>query len=268
MRQPLFLQNPTRCMVEILLERVDRMVFRLALPSLFHTPRGFKMSFWRRPFELPVFNRLLLASVFAGFICVATESFAQQTEGFVPQAAPSVTIEDSDASNTQRVEIKAEARYLEREWQRVQASPSPARDPDGERLFRDALDGKPVNTSDPMMADALRVLLQRGSILKGSSLESETATDPSSSLPAVEEWKPEQSFLSHSKKSLGDPANQQQSLENRLFAVELLLRTARKLSKIAGDDPALQKLVNQMRRQAVIMGNQTDTEKSSLQGDH
>ena len=123
----------------------------------------------------------------------------------------------------------------------VTPAPSAMANPEAtKRKIQAALDGEtPIGSDDPLLDDVLRVLRQRGSVLRGSSLDSDPVANPSLDDDPMDET------------SAGDVRSQRDPLEVRARAAESLLRAARLLSAVEPQDDIRRELVANMRREAV-----------------
>lgn len=129
------------------------------------------------------------------------------------------------------------------------AAPSATGDKFTQKLIQDALTGKPASANDPMFQDMLDVLRARGSVLKGSMLDTQTAApiadaDPTPQFEHPAQMSDEASIIS----SQTEPRSEKQFL-----TAEMLLRTARRLDKMAVASPRRKQLVKQLRQEAVIL---------------
>ncbi|MEM6779186.1 MAG: hypothetical protein AAF670_16140 [Planctomycetota bacterium] len=137
--------------------------------------------------------------------------------------------------------------------------------------IQNALDGQAIETGDPMLNDVLSFMRRRGSILKGSSLDPvEAAAAPaithgepldvpsareldSGAASAMFDRGAEHDSFAPGKFGLGVPIQDVRQPRPNVPSTgvarlaESLLRSARLLEKISGDDP----MVNQLRQRAV-----------------
>ncbi|NND98304.1 MAG: hypothetical protein HKN47_13345 [Pirellulaceae bacterium] len=104
-----------------------------------------------------------------------------------------------------------------------------------EDRIRDTLEGKAAgDTGDVVLDDMLRVLQQRGSVLKGSLLEASHS---------------EHRHNTHD----GQPNDPTSTMRQRSRAAESLLKSARLLENLRQDDSTQTDLIDSMRRQAAVL---------------
>ena len=120
----------------------------------------------------------------------------------------------------------------------------------------------PATTGDPILDDVLEVIRRRGSLLDGSALDpqEESAADDLSRPPAL--VPPIGRRQGTAGESLSDLLGREVegagidgvvSREAGFEAAEALLRAARKLSALSGDDEGAQRLIAAMRERATML---------------
>lgn len=111
------------------------------------------------------------------------------------------------------------------------------------------------STGDPILDDVLNVIRRQGSVLDGSSLDSQSSRENASAqmdsratdnqLPAVP-INPVPAFPLDGQQSFSGP-------EAQFLVAESLLRAARELASLPGRDPQRNRLIAAMREQATVL---------------
>ncbi len=163
----------------------------------------------------------LAVAILATMASRASEAQAPP-QGAPPQVAPPQTAMPTDE---QQIEIP--------KLDVVPIAPVPNTEQQHNKI-RAALDGGvPVTDGDPVLDDLLQLIRRRGSVLDG------TALDPSNDFEA--------SGPHASEAKSTDPITLE---DDKAFAAESLLRSARLLSQLGVPDAARRELITQMRQEA------------------